>query len=285
MKALITGARGQVGRALVATRPREVDLACHGSDTLDITDAGQVAAVIRRERPALIINAAAYTLVDRAEREEARAHAVNARAVGVLAAAASQAGARLVHLSSDFVFDGGSGTPYAPTAPAAPLGAYGRSKLAGEVLAGDDALIVRTAWVHAARGANFVRTMIGAMAGASAVRVVVDQIGTPTHAPHLAEAVWDLALQRRRGVYHVTDSGVASWYDFAVAIQEDARAIGLLSHAVPIVPVATADFPTAAPRPPYSVLDKAATIAALGRTAPHWRANLRRMLQEMKDYG
>jgi dTDP-4-dehydrorhamnose reductase len=183
------------------------------------------------------------------------------------------------------VFDGSAGTPYRPDSATSPLGAYGRTKLAGETLAGAGALIVRTAWVYAPTGGNFVRTMLRLMAAHPEVRVVVDQIGTPTYAPGLAAAIWTLTGQGASGIYHYTDAGVASWYDFAVAIQEEALALGLLEAAVPVIPIATVDFPTPAVRPAYSVLDKDATWAALGGPAPHWRTSLRTMLNEIKIHG
>lgn len=278
MKVVLTGARGQLGRALQASVPADVELVAHGGDTLDITDAQRIAAVLTAERPDWVINAAAYTAVDRAESEPGAAEVVNAAGPGLLARAVAEAGARLAHLSTDFVFDGRASTPYAPGAATGPLGVYGRTKLAGEAAAGSKALIVRTAWVYAPTGANFVRTMLRLMAERPEVRVVADQIGTPTYAPGLACALWRMVGQGLAGIHHWTDSGVASWYDFAVAIQEEALAAGLLDRAVPVLPIATAEYPTPARRPAYSVLDKSATIAALGTHAPHWRVNLRTMI-------
>ena len=282
MKALITGAHGQLGRALIASAPAGMTLIAHDYDTLDIVDPQAVDELVTRERPNLILNAAAHTAVDRAESEEAQARAINATGAGHLAAAARAVRARLVHVSTDFVFDGRAGVPYAPGAATNPLSAYGRTKLAGEQAVGD-ALIVRTAWVYAPIGNNFVRTMLRLMAERDEVRVVADQIGTPTWAPDLAAALWALAGQAATGIWHYTDAGVASWYDFAVAIQEEAIARGMLTRAVPVIPIATSDYPTPAVRPSYSVLDKTATWAALGRVSPHWRANLRIMLQGLAD--
>ncbi|MBX9816039.1 MAG: dTDP-4-dehydrorhamnose reductase [Sphingomonas sp.] len=282
MNVLITGAKGQLGRALIATAPADMVLDATDVAELDIGDAEAVRQYVRASAPRLVINAAAYTAVDKAESEEALAHRINADAVGHLSAAAAEVGASLVHVSTDFVFDGSASKPYAPDATPNPLGAYGRTKLAGERAAGPDALIVRTAWVYAAQGQNFVRTMLRLMAERDEVRVVADQIGTPTFATGLAEALWALAARGARGIHHYTDSGCASWYDFAVAIQEEALACGRLARAVPIVPIATADYPTPAARPSYSVLDKRATVALLG-VAPHWRAQLRKMFEELHD--
>jgi len=288
MKALVTGAGGQLGRALQASAPAGVDLVALGHGDLDIGDADAVAQVIAASQPALILNAAAYTAVDKAESEADATHRINAQGPGHLAAAAQAVGARLVHVSTDFVFDGTAGQPYAPDHPVAPLGVYGASKRAGEDAvraAAPDALIVRTAWVYGVTGHNFVRTMLRLMAERDDVRVVADQIGTPTFAGSLAEALWDLAAAGAQGTHHWTDSGAASWYDFAVAIQEEALALGLLDRQVPVLPITTSAYPTPARRPSYSVLDKGSAIALLGRTAPHWRVNLRRMLGEIKANG
>ncbi len=285
MKALITGSDGQLGRALGAAAPAGAQVTGYDRAALDITDAAAVEAAVALVKPDIVFNAAAYTAVDKAESEEAAAFAINATAVGLLAEATRRHHAQFVHISTDFVFDGQSGIPYAPDAPTAPLGAYGRTKLAGEQAAGSDALIVRTAWIYACTGGNFVRTMLRLMTEQPEVRVVADQIGTPTYAPGLASALWALAEQRARGIFHYTDSGVASWYDFAVAIQEEALAAGLLDRAAPVLPIATADFPTPARRPPCSVLDKASTFTALGAPAPHWRAQLRRMIEDIQANG
>jgi dTDP-4-dehydrorhamnose reductase len=235
--------------------------------------------------PAVIINAAAYTAVDRAESEPELAFRVNAEAPAALARAATRLGARLVQLSTDFVFDGHASTPYAPQYPASPLGAYGASKYEGERRVREacpQAAIVRTAWLYAAHGANFVNTMLRLMREREHLGVVADQVGTPTWARTLAAAVWEVATRTdRNGTLHWTDLGVASWYDFAVAIQEEALARGLLARAVPVRPIRTEDYPTPARRPAYSVLDKTATLAALAAPRLHWREALRGMLDEL----
>lgn len=285
MKALITGANGQLGWSLQQSAPQGAELICTDVAELDICDAEAVTAFVGEHKPDLILNAAAHTAVDKAESEEELALRINATAVGNLANAARAHDARLVHVSTDFVFDGVSGVPYKPTDTPAPVSAYGRTKLAGETAAGAGALIVRTAWVYAPKGNNFVRTMIRLMAERDEVRVVADQIGTPTYAPDLAAALWALSAKGITGIHHYTDSGAASWYDFAVAIQEEGLAAGLLSRAVPIIPISTSDYPTPATRPHYSVLDKSSTFSALGGPAPHWRVNLRKMLQEIRTHG
>lgn len=285
MKALVTGAGGQLGATLVASAPAGCEVVALDRASLDLTDAAAVRAAVARERPDVILNAAAWTAVDAAEAEEEAARAVNADAVAALADAARANGADLVHVSTDFVFDGTRGRPYRPHDKPNPLGAYGRTKLAGERAAGPDALIVRTAWVYAPAGGNFVRTMLRLMRERDEVRVVADQVGTPTYAPGLAHALWRLHAANARGVLHYTDSGAASWYDFAVAVQEEALAAGLLTRAVPVVPIASADFPTPAARPFYSLLDKGRTWELLGGPAPHWRANLRLLIKELASHG
>ncbi len=288
MKILLTGAGGQLGRALQANAPAQTDIIALDHATLDIGDEAAVMDLVAENEPDLVLNAAAYTAVDRAEGDADTAFRVNAQGAGNLAAAAAGQHARFVHVSTDFVFDGTSGSPYRPDHSTAPLGVYGESKLAGEraaLEAHPSALIVRTAWVYGVTGNNFVRTMLRLMAERDEVRVVADQIGTPTFADSLAAALWSLDAAGAKGVHHWTDSGAASWYDFAVAIQEEALAVGLLTRAVPVIPITTADFPTPARRPAYSVLDKSSAVALVGAPAPHWRVNLRKMLGVIKANG
>jgi dTDP-4-dehydrorhamnose reductase len=285
-RALITGGGGQVGLELQATAPSGWVVAACPSDQLDVTQADAVHAVITAFRPSVVIHTAAYTAVDAAEANADRARAVNVQGTTHVAEAALDVGARLLHLSTDFVFDGARGRPYAPDDEPHPLGVYGRTKLEGERAAARimnrEALVVRTAWLYSRHRQNFVRTMLRLMAEQPEVRVVADQIGTPTWARSLAETLWTAAARADlSGVVHWTDAGVASWYDFAVAIQEEALALGLLHRAVPVRPIGTEEFPTPAVRPAFSVLEKWGSWAALGRTPPHWRVNLRHMLQEM----
>lgn len=281
MNVLITGANGQLGTALQKTAPSAVKLVALDRAAFDLADPAAIIAGVRAASPELIINAAAYTAVDAAESDEAAAFAINATAVERLGFAAAIVGARLIHVSTDFVFDGTASTPYSTDAEPAPISAYGRTKRAGELTLGSDALIVRTAWVYSATGSNFAKTMLALMMDRPELRIVDDQIGTPTHALALAAALWKLADQRASGIFHYTDSGVASWYDFAVGIQEEALALGLLRFAIPILPISTRDFPRPARRPSYAVLDKSATWTALGAPAPHWRTNLRNMLETL----
>ena len=283
MKVLITGAEGQLGRLLLLTAPAGAQVTGLGRADLDIGDAEAVQAKVRELSPALIINAAAYTAVDQAESEPELAARVNAMGPWNLGVAAGEVGARLVQVSTDFVFDGVAGSPYRVDAPTHPLGVYGRTKRDGEraVLEAlpDKSLVVRTAWVYAAQGRNFMHTMLRLMRERGAVRVVGDQVGTPTSARPLAAALWQLAVAGGTGVQHWTDAGVASWYDFAVAIAEEAAALGLLPPGVAVTPITTADYPTPARRPAYSVLDKSSLPTGL--TPDHWRQELRAVLKEI----
>ncbi|OYX76975.1 MAG: dTDP-4-dehydrorhamnose reductase [Sphingomonadales bacterium 32-65-25] len=281
MRVLVAGSGGQLGRALAASAPNGVILIAPPEAEFDIGNAAQVAAMVAAAKPDLLVNAAAWTAVDKAEAEEAAALLVNATAVGYLAAAAASVGARFVQVSTDYVFDGQACLPYRPDTPPAPASAYGRTKLAGEQAAAAHhpaPLIIRTAWVYAAQGNNFVRTMLRLMAERDEVRVVADQVGTPTHALSLARAIW--ALQGHSSVFHWTDAGITSWYDFAVAIQDEALRLGLLTRHVPIIPIATTDYPTPARRPAWSVLDKGSSWAITG-PARHWRHELIDCLKDL----
>ena len=287
MRALLVGSSGQAGQACLKSVPAHVELrACTHAD-LDITNPAQIAAVVDEFRPDVLINTAAYTAVDKAESDEPAARAGNADGPRLLAAAiARQPGARMIHVSTDFVFDGQGSSPYKPDSPTAPLSVYGATKLAGEqaTLAelADRAVILRTAWVYSATGNNFVRTMLRIMARGN-VRVVADQVGTPTSAASLAEAIWKIAAAKTGGVYHWTDAGVASWYDFAVAIAEEAARVGLLTSPVEVTPIATSDYPTPARRPSYSVLDKSSTVKAFGLNPVHWKTRLRAVIEELRS--
>lgn len=285
MKVLITGAAGQLGKALLTSAPAHAECTALTRADLDLTDADAIASLIHSEKPDIVLNAAAYTGVDAAESEEALARAINVDAVAALARGLAQVGGRLVHISTDFVFDGTSARAYRPKDAPNPQSAYGRSKADGEVAAGPEALILRTSWVYAAGGSNFVRTMLRLMREKEELGVVADQIGCPTWVSGLAQAVWGLARKNAAGVWHHSDAGSASWYDFAVAIQEEALALGLLSRAIPIRPIATSDYPTPAARPAFSVLDSSSTRDLLQDGHTHWRINLRTMLQEEISLG
>lgn len=287
MRVMIAGANGQLGRELQYCRPDGIDLLALGSRELDIRDTEAVAAMVSGFKPQVIINAAAYTAVDRAESEPEAAFAVNAQGAANLAMAACDADAYYLLVSTDFVFDGTQSSPYLPTDQTNPLGVYGATKLAGEqqALAVYPAgmAVVRTAWLYSAFGNNFVTTMLRLMTERESIGVVADQTGTPTWGRSLAEALWRMCHLRPKGIHHWTDAGVASWYDFAVAIQEEGLSLGLLTREISIKPINTIDYPTPARRPAYSVLDKSETWAALGMTPLHWREGLRRMLLENKE--
>jgi len=286
VKALITGAEGQLGRELCRTVPAGMSVTACSRRALDIADADMANRVVSEVKPDIVINAAAYTAVDRAEKEREAAFAVNAVGAGNVARAAKAEGAWLLHVSTDFVFDGAASRAYAPDSRPGPLSVYGQSKLQGEErvreAAPDSSLIVRTSWVYSAHGANFVKTMLRLMNERDSLGVVADQVGAPTWARRLAEVIWRAAAIRMVGVQHWSDAGVASWYDFAVAIQEEALPLGLVARKAAVRPIATAEYPTPARRPQFSVLDSSALRNAIGIEPIHWRANLRAMLHELK---
>lgn len=287
LRVLVTGAHGQLGRELGFSVPRGVECVALDRGALDITDAASIAAVLSRVRPHALINAAAYTAVDRAETDREAAHEVNDVAVGLLATACRERDIRMLHVSTDFVFDGASGRPYRPADATGPLCVYGASKLAGEsrLHSGDGGgLVLRTGWVYSRHGGNFVSTMLRLMADRRELGVVADQVGTPTWARGLAMTLWAFAENPDvSGIYHWSDAGVCSWYDFAVAIAEEACALGLLQRAPDILPIDTTDYPTAARRPACSVLDKRDAWRDLSLRPVHWRVQLRMMLQDLKN--
>ena len=283
MKVLITGKSGQVGTDLCRTAPKGAEVIAFGHQQLDITDRGKLEAAVAEVQPDFIINAAAYTAVDRAESEKDAAYAVNAIGAGYLAGAARKVSARLIHVSTDFVFDGTKSTPYLPEDPVNPLSVYGKSKAEGEKLVREayaaNTLLLRTSWVYSVSGNNFVKTMLRLMREKPEIRVVADQAGAPTWSKNLALVIWSMVANNTHGgIYHWSDAGVASWYDFAVAIYEEAKAIGLLDKPVTILPIATSQYPTPATRPAYSVLDTSGTRRIWGVQTEHWRGALRRML-------
>jgi dTDP-4-dehydrorhamnose reductase len=286
LKVLVLGG-GQVARAVDAAAPPQHQIVIRTRAQVDIVDDDAVARTLGEVEPDWVVNAAAYTAVDLAEDQAAQAYAVNDKAVSSIARASLREECRLVHLSTDFVFDGKSSRAYRPTADANPLSVYGASKLAGEhhVLAsGVSGIVLRTSWIYAAAGKNFVLTMLRLMREREQINVVSDQIGAPTWAASVGAAIWGLIeIDASAGVYHWTDLGVASWYDFAVAIQEEALTRGLLLHAIPIVPVPSADYPTRAIRPAFSVLDTTLTRTMLGVRGAYWRHNLRSMMDELRS--
>jgi dTDP-4-dehydrorhamnose reductase len=285
MKVLVLGGSGQIASAVRTTAPTHHDIVLKTRAQLDIGDAAGVARALKEFQPNWVINGAAYTAVDLAEDQPEQAIATNDTAVGILANAAARAGCRLLHISTDFVFDGKSNRAYLPRDKTNPLSVYGLSKLCGErqVLRAAGGIVLRTSWVYASEGRNFVLTMLRLMREKPEVRVVCDQFGTPTWASSAASAIWGLIEANvPGGIYHWTDLGVASWYDFAVAIQEEAQLKGLLNHAIPVVPIGSTEYPTRAQRPAFSLLDTGSTRAMLKVPAHHWRHNLRNMLDELR---
>jgi len=261
---LLAGAGGQVGIALQQQMPGAVKLLALDRKGLDITDTKAVAEVVKSFRPDWIINAAAYTAVDKAESEPEAAFAINREGAANLARAAELVKARMVHISTDYVFDGRQARPYKPDDPVNPLNVYGESKLAGESaireVLGDNLLIIRTAWVYAAHGKNFLTTMLRLMREQDELRVVEDQIGTPTSAVSLASVILMSVSSNLTGIHHCTDAGVASWYDFAIAIRELVTDLDIKSCR--IHPIQTVEYQTPAKRPICSVLDKTSLRAS-----------------------
>jgi dTDP-4-dehydrorhamnose reductase len=285
MRVLITGANGQLGGALQRLAPAWAEINAIDVDDCDLTDVPMLRARLTVEAPDLILNAAAYTAVDKAESDEDLARAINSEAVAAMVEAMAETGGKVVHVSTDYVFDGTASSPYVPDAPRNPQSAYGRTKAEGEDHLRPEDVLVRTAWVYEAGGANFVRTMIRLMKERDELGVVSDQIGAPTWATGLACTIWGLVEKQATGTFHHSDAGVASWYDFAVAIGEEALARGLIARMPRIRPITTADYPTPANRPAFSLLDCRATREALGEEPVHWRTNLRLMLDEEVKLG
>lgn len=274
---LVTGAGGQLGRTLrglLSERP-DIDARFTGSAELDVTDPAAVEREVCACAPSYIINCAAYTAVDRAEEHEREAYEVNCRAVKNIAEAAQRHGCRVIHVSTDYVFDGEAHSPIPEVAPAAPRTAYGRTKLAGERellrILPSDSVILRTAWLYSPFGSNFVKTMLRLASEREEVSVVCDQIGTPTSALTLAGAILAVikAPAWHPGVYHLTDAGAASWYDLAVAVMR------LTDSPCRVRPITTADYPTPARRPAYSLLAKEKFTSTFAFTLPHWQDALK----------
>jgi dTDP-4-dehydrorhamnose reductase len=289
MKVLLTGAAGQLGQALIASRLPWMELIACGRAELDLADAEACRVAVRQHRPDWVLNAGAYTAVDKAESEPELAQAVNAGAPAAFAEALAETGGRLLQVSTDFVFNGQQGSPYRPEQPVDPLGVYGASKAAGEeaALQLPAGRVLRTSWVYGPVGKNFCLTMLRlhalkAAAGES-LGVVADQVGCPTSTGTLAAACWRVLEARAEAppILHWSDAGAASWYDFAVAIGELGVQAGLLERAATVKPLTTADYPTPATRPSYSLLDCSTTREALGLEPLHWREALADVLRHI----
>ena len=294
---LLTGLNGQVGQELQRTLAPLGEVIGVGRETIDLAQATSIRQAISEARPDVIVNAAAYTAVDKAETETELAHSINGIAPQIMAEEAQRLGAALFHISTDYVFDGRKNTPYLEDDAPNPIGAYGKSKLVGEEgirKTCDRYIILRTAWVYGTYGkSNFVKTMLRLFASRDEVRVVADQVGTPTWASDIASAIATLLPQLcpeqpqespLTGIYNFTNSGMSSWYDFAIAIFEEAKQLGFPLKVQRIVPITTSEYPTPAQRPAYSVLSGKKVSAALGTYPPYWRDGLRQMLGELYSY-
>jgi len=287
---VVTGATGQLGQTLAqlwAESPLpQYQLKVLSRSELDIAKAGMTDAVLSELKPSVVVNAAAYTQVDKAESDSESAALVNAQAVGSIARWVAANQARLIHISTDFVFDGTSNTPYTPDQQTGPLGAYGVSKLAGEqqiqVLANERSAIVRTSWLYSEFGNNFVKTMLRLMGEKEQLSIVNDQIGSPSSTHGLAALIFAMILhQRYQGVYHWTDGASISWFEFAQEIQGQALKEGLLSKAIPISRISTIDYPTPARRPAYSVLDRSRALGEFECPTEDWKVQLSLVIKEL----
>ena len=298
MKVLLTGSAGQLGQALLASKPEEVDLIPTsrggGQDflALDLADPDACRDMVREYRPDWVLNAGAYTAVDQAESEPDIAHAVNAVAPRAFGEALLETDGRMLQISTDFVFNGKQGLPYGLEQKRDPLGVYGHTKAEGEVAVEQllvfrgRGTILRTSWVYGPVGRNFVLTMLRLLKERKQLKVVADQVGCPTSTRSLAMACWTLVDWDRQAQLpsrlHWSDAGVASWYDFAVAIGELAYSRGLLEHDAEVIPITSAEYPTPAQRPSYSLLDCTRTRQLLGLSAEHWRHALESVMADVE---
>lgn len=290
MRVLVTGARGQVGYELLRLAPEGFEVIGLGSVELDIADASAVLREIDRLQPQLIINAAAYTAVDKAEAEPERAYAVNRDGPANLGRAAEQLGIPVLHISTDYVFSGEAAKAYREDDPTGPTGVYGASKLAGELALTDACsrhLILRTSWVFGAHGNNFVKTMLRLGREREQLSVVADQQGCPTSAASIAKALWGLAQRYQQedalrwGTYHYSGTPACSWHAFTQEIFQQAQQAGLLARQPVVHAISTTQYPTPAKRPAWSVLDCSLLQNAYGIAPADWRVELRAVLAEL----
>lgn len=283
MKILVTGSYGQLGNSIRREFEKNPDIEAVYTDydTLDITDRNAVRNFLEANKFDYVINCAAYTAVDKAETDDLKASALNTRAVGNLGEAANRTGTKVIHISTDYVFSGEGFRPYEENDEPFPQGIYGRTKLEGEGLLSSfcqQAMIIRTAWLYSEFGNNFVKTMLRLAESKNEINVVTDQIGTPTYASDLAAAIHKIITQSNweSGIYHFTNEGVASWYDFSKAIFEDA------GIDMKVNPIPTKEYPTPAKRPYYSVLSKNKIKRIYGLEIPYWRDSLRKCISNLK---
>ncbi len=279
---VVIGKSGQLAWEVARLVP---DAVCLGRDDIDITTAESIADKLDTLVPDAVINASAYTAVDKAESDEANAYLLNQAAVANLANYCKAHNVFFVHVSTDYVFNGEKGSPYIVDDAIEPQGMYGKTKAAGEAevtaIVPEASAIIRTSWVYSSHGNNFVKTMLRLMAEKPQLGVIDDQIGSPTWAKGLARACVEAASHRTAGVYHWSDEGVCSWYDFAIAIQQLGLEKGLLQQAVPVKPIPSSAYPTPAKRPHYSVLDKTLTRETFTSPLNHWREQLSAMMDEL----
>ena len=286
---LLIGCNGQVGSQLQKILQPYTNLIAVARPEVELAQPETIKCLVEQWKPQIIINAAAYTAVDKAESEPELANKVNALAPQVLSEEANKSQALLIHISTDYVFDGKSNRPYQENDLTNPLSIYGETKLAGEQAISSicsNYLILRTAWVYGSGGkSNFVKTMLRLGSQKSELKVVSDQIGSPTWATDIAQTIAMLITkdQPKSGIYHYTNSGVASWYDFAVAIFEEAKLLGFPLNIERVVPIPTSEYPTPATRPSYSVLDCTKISSLMESYPPHWRESLRKMLKEFRN--
>ncbi|XHL96800.1 MAG: dTDP-4-dehydrorhamnose reductase [Microcoleus anatoxicus] len=285
MKILLTGGSGQLAQELQPILLYSGEVIAVDRARLDLSQPETIRQAIAEIQPHLVVNAGAYTAVDKAETEPELAQAVNGIAPGIIAEECEKLGATLIHISTDYVFDGSQGYPYRETDSTNPLGSYGKSKLAGEEAirqAGNRHIIIRTAWVYGNGGkGNFVKTMLRLGKDREEIRVVADQIGSPTWTGDLAAAISQIIPQIQPeifGTYQYTNSGVCSWYDLAIAIFEEAEKLGFPLKIKRVIPITTAEYPTPAKRPAFSVLSPVKISGILGTYPPYWRESLRQML-------
>ena len=286
-KVLLIGAKGQVGQELQVTLPSLGEVISIGREELDLTNSEKIGQLIREIHPDYLVNAAAYTAVDKAETEPELAYSINATAPKIMAESAEKIQAKFLHISTDYVFDGRKNTPYLETDLTNPLGVYGQSKLRGEEeikTVNSQAIILRTAWVYGSYGkSNFVKTMLRLGKEREELKVVVDQVGSPTWAKDIAAAITHLLINADNpaGIYNFTNSGVASWFDLTKAIFEEAKISGIPLKIQRVIPITTAEYPTPAVRPAYSVLSGQKISQQLGYIPPYWRDSLKAMLNQL----
>lgn len=288
-KILLTGSDGQLGQELQYTLKPLGEVIGMTRQMMDLSQPDQIRQTLQKIQPDIIVNSAAYTAVDKAESEPDLAFAINGIAPAIIAEEAQKIGAFLLHVSTDYVFDGTKNTPYIESDTTHPLSVYGQSKLAGErgIEKYTNAyVILRTAWVYGTYGkSNFVKTMLRLGQEREQLRIVADQVGSPTYAQDIAKAIANLLahsnLRNTPEIYHFTNSGVASWYDFAVAIFEEAKTLDFPIKVNQVVPITTSDYPTPAKRPAYSVLSGQKITSILGNYPPYWRDSLKQMLKQL----